>query len=214
MGLDMYLYAKNLSAGGFTHSRVSRKWYDNPDGTRGFTDTPIDPPKDEVVLFDKVLDAVGLGTFNEVVKTFPNMNFIEIAIQVGYWRKANAVHAWFVREVQDGVDDCREYYVTHDALHRLRDTCQMVLDTVDKGELVKQVDPLWGEYDSYPNLKLDEALAAEVLPTQMGFFFGDTNYGAGYVADLEDTIRQLDAVLNHPLFGNESEWSFEYHSSW
>lgn len=27
----------------------------------------------------------------------------------GYWRKANAIHRWFVDNVQHGDDDCREY---------------------------------------------------------------------------------------------------------
>lgn len=29
-----------------------------------------------------------------------------IYVKVGYWRKANAVHKWFVENVQDGVDEC------------------------------------------------------------------------------------------------------------
>ena len=31
--------------------------------------------------------------------------------EAGYWRKANAIHRWFVENVQKGEDDCRDYYV-------------------------------------------------------------------------------------------------------
>ena len=34
-----------------------------------------------------------------------------VRYRVAYWRKANAIHKWFVDHVQDGVDDCGEYYV-------------------------------------------------------------------------------------------------------
>jgi len=30
---------------------------------------------------------------------------------VGYWRKANHIHAWFVENVQNGVDDCKGNYI-------------------------------------------------------------------------------------------------------
>ena len=28
-----------------------------------------------------------------------------------YWRKANAIHGWFVKNAQQGIDDCRTYSV-------------------------------------------------------------------------------------------------------
>src|SRR6187549_2040929 len=35
----------------------------------------------------------------------------EITEQVAYWRKANAIHRWFVEKVQGGKDDCENYEV-------------------------------------------------------------------------------------------------------
>ena len=29
-----------------------------------------------------------------------------ITLDVGYWRKANAIHDWFVKNIQDGKDNC------------------------------------------------------------------------------------------------------------
>src|SRR5258707_892378 len=50
--------------------------------------------------------------------------------EVAYWRKANAIHRWFVENVQDDNDDCRAYHVTREQLCQLRDACREVLDEV------------------------------------------------------------------------------------
>lgn len=38
-------------------------------------------------------------------------------------------------------------------------------------------------------------LAQELLPTQAGFFFGDTNYNEYYLDDLKEYIRQADEII-------------------
>ena len=38
---------------------------------------------------------------------------ISISYPVGYWRKANAIHNWFVQNVQDNRDECQKSYVSH-----------------------------------------------------------------------------------------------------
>lgn len=38
-------------------------------------------------------------------------------------------------------------------------------------------------------------LAQELLPTQAGFFFGDTNYNEYYIDDLKEYIRQADEII-------------------
>ena len=48
---------------------------------------------------------------------------------VGYWRKANQIHNWFVHNVQGGEDDCGICEVSQSKLIELRDTCQKVIDT-------------------------------------------------------------------------------------
>ncbi len=40
----------------------------------------------------------------------------------GYWRKANGIHAWFVQNVQEGEDDCKEYYVSQSKLEKYKKT--------------------------------------------------------------------------------------------
>ena len=93
----------------------------------------------------------------------------EIILQVGYWRKANAIHKWFVDNVQDGVDECQRSYVSKDDLQSLLDVCKKV--------------------------KNDNSLASGLLPAQSGFFFGGTDYDEWYYADLDHTIEVLEGAL-------------------
>jgi len=67
---------------------------------------------------------------------------------VMYWRKDNHIHRWFVLNVQDGNDDCKEYWVSTDKIKELIDLCQSVID--------KKVNP------------------KDSLQTVDGFFFGST----------------------------------------
>jgi hypothetical protein len=156
MGLDQYLYAsKGLSDG---------EWR---------TET-------ERQNFAQIVEAVGM----EKAMSKAGFPFISIDFQVGYWRKENAIHQWFVDNCQDGVDDCRKSYVSREKLQELRSICERVL--------------------------LDNSLADELLPTQSGFFFGSTEYDDWYFNGLRDTVD----IINHCLVEVDADCSFFYQSSW
>jgi len=133
-----------------------------------------------------------LGTDSELSKAIrdamPEMGIMRptyVVAEAMYWRKANAIHRWFVDNVQDGKDDCGTYPVTREQLGALVQACRNVLDNRES--------------------------AAEILPTSSGFFFGGTGYDGWYWAKVQDTADGLERLLNDP---NLREWSFEYHSSW
>lgn len=108
-----------------------------------------------------------------------------VNVTVAYWRKANAIHKWFVDNCQDGKDECQESYVERQQLIELRDLCKKVLKEPES--------------------------AKDLLPPQDGFFFGSTDIDKYYMADLKLTVQQLDRILkNKSLEGFE----FIYHSSW
>ena len=44
-----------------------------------------------------------------------------VELEVGYWRKANAIHKWFVDHVQNGQDDCGQHFVAD--RHLFPDRC-------------------------------------------------------------------------------------------
>ena len=100
----------------------------------------------------------------------------EVVETVGYWRKANAIHAWIVKNVQKGEDDGKEYYIEKAHLEALLETVEKVLATETDGQI-------------------DDVVAEELLPTQGGFFFGSTEYDSGYVDDLKLTKKIVEEVL-------------------
>jgi hypothetical protein len=107
-----------------------------------------------------------------------------VTVQVGYWRKENAIHKWFVDNVQDGEDNCAEYFVGREQLEELKELCEKVL--------------------------ADHSLAEELLPTQEGFFFGSTEFDEWYFTGLRDTVEIVKLCLS-PEYEN---WEFTYQSSW
>lgn len=115
---------------------------------------------------------------------------MEVNVCVAYWRKANAIHHWFVQNIQDGKDECQRSWVPRTKLEELREVCQKALDAMDDG---------------------DKMRARSLLPPQEGFFFGPTDMDEWYEADLRSTIEQLYSAL-----GSEAleDFEFYYQASW
>jgi len=116
-----------------------------------------------------------------------DMEVKEVSFEAMYWRKANAIHNWFVNNVQDGVDNCAEYYVSPDQLTELRDICKSVLEDPEK--------------------------AMQLLPPKAGFFFGSTDIDEYFIQDLTDTVERFDYLLELPDV-KEHNINFYYCSSW
>jgi hypothetical protein len=105
--------------------------------------------------------------------------------EAAYWRKANAIHGWFVRNVQGGIDDCEEYEVSLDQLRSLyADVCAVLKDT---------------------------SKANDLLPPTKGFFFGSTEVDDYYIEDLNFTKDQLEKIF---AASAGKPWRFTYRSSW
>lgn len=156
MGLDSYLKA-NKYVSGYASDSVSEKGH-----------------------FSSILDNVGL-TVGDVARDCPG---VEVSVTVGYWRKANAIHGWFVRNVQDGKDDCQTSYVSIEKLKKLRADCLEVL--------------------------ADRKKASDLLPPQSGFFFGSSEVDEYYIRDVEHTVNVIDKCLGDKFGG----FDFYYRASW
>lgn len=107
-----------------------------------------------------------------------------ITAEIGYWRKANAIHKWFVDNVQDGKDDCNRYAVSDRHLESLLETVRNALKT--------------RSYDL-------------ILPTVEGFFFGSTEYDGNYIQSLKDTEEIIVKYMKSPLYGKHTVY---YQASW
>ena len=108
----------------------------------------------------------------------------ELGCRAAYWRKANQIHGWFVRNVQDGEDNCRPFDVTREDLQALIDVCRRVLT--------------------------NRELAENVLPPNAGFFVGGYEYDEYYFDELQRTADELGVLLE----ALDDSWSFEYQASW
>jgi hypothetical protein len=51
-----------------------------------------------------------------------------VMVRVGYWHKFDALHQWFVSNVQQGHDDCRAAFVSVDTLIKLEEQLEQVSD--------------------------------------------------------------------------------------
>lgn len=119
-------------------------------------------------------------------KLFPGREVDFISFEVGYWRKANAIHNWFVQNCQEGVDECQTTYVDRDDLKKLLKIVKTVLRSRHK--------------------------AMDLLPPVSGFFFGSTDIDQYYWDDLANTKKILEDALNRKKYGKYHE--FYYHASW
>jgi hypothetical protein len=135
-------------------------------------------------------DNVDNDTSKAIGNLFPEIRSYRvkaITADIMYWRKANAIHDWFVKNVQDGVDECQKSYVSKENLRSLLETCKAVLANPDQAETL--------------------------LPSRNGFFFGGTEYDEWYFDGIKHTVEVLENVV--PRMETDFRlWMFHYQSSW
>lgn len=169
MGLDMYLSV--------------REYVNRHDYKAGWDNKTVRPE------WEQIIEASGIQEFLPA-DTIYGAN---VSAVTAYWRKANAVHDWFVQNVQDGEDDCKEYYVSAEKLQELVDVCKDVLAHQD-----------------------DHSYIEEVLPPTSGFFFGSTEIDEWYFQDIIYTAERLDEILTtyRKRAADGKYVDFTYQSSW
>ena len=141
------------------------------------------------------------GTIDLTMKGVPvNINFNRVQTiveKVGYWRKANQIHNWFVQNVQGGEDDCREHRVSREQFQSLLDDINTVLNAKGTPE--------------------EEGAIEDLLPPTSGFFFGSTEIDEWYWTDLEDSKHLVEKILTEMDEDekNQEAWiTYNYQSSW
>ncbi len=157
MGLDMYLTARKYFPG-YQHNENAEK-----------------------VKFNEIANAAGFS----IKAGEQGATSLTVEVKIGYWRKANAIHKWFVDNVQNGEDECQHSYVSRENLNTLLALCEKV--------------------------KQNKDLAGRVLHCQSGFFFGATDYHDGYFEDIDNTIKIISNALNNEEY---EDCDFYYQSSW
>jgi hypothetical protein len=160
VGLDMYLYARKY---------VSRFDYQNGE-------------RSDIPEFTALCETAPDG-----LTKYGDYSGIEIDYPVMYWRKANAIHGWFVENCASGVDECQPIYVSREQLVELRDLCKAAIE--------------------------QPAMAGDILPPTPGFFFGTYEVDEWYMEDMKHTVNALNHILSIVPDDNW-DWSFIYKASW
>ena len=198
MGLDQYITIRHKS----TNSAYKKyqDYWNLSDEERANTKIPDEPEKD----------------FN-----------------IGYFRKHNMIHKWFVDNIQNGVDDCGRYVIPFNKLKELLEICKHIMSGVTKTKKPTKYmtdcngveHEVW-QMDTYtPSIEILR-YSMENLPTQSGFFFGNTDYLDDYFYCIENAIKVIERVIafcdmnyfdiyiDKKTGKYTGRWVLEYQSSW
>ena len=157
MGLDMYLYLRK---------REHCSQYEKPE----LCGYPAELKEFEEEIKER--------SFVSIDKT--------IDYQIGYWRKDNAIHNYFVEVCGGGVDECQEIYVDIKSAKELIKRCEKILE--------------------------DHSFAKILLPTCEGFFFGGQEYDEWYFNAIKYTLDLMRKVVK---FVEENKgYVIVYEASW
>lgn len=159
---------------------------------------------------------------SKAVKSINVKRIAYIEEDIGYWRKANQIHKWFIDNCAGGDGDVREMYVSNEQIKELYQLC---LKVKAKAKLVegkikngasgsKDAD---GKFVWIPNMQDGSYIEnaeeiAELLPTESGFFFGSTDYDEYYMQDIDNTIEILKPEVELIDKGEYAE--YYYSASW
>lgn len=101
-----------------------------------------------------------------------------------YFRKYNWLYGWVRRKLElPELENCKHYKLTRSIIEDLIEDITKVLS--------------------------DHSLAEKLLPTESGFFFGNTEYDDWYFDDLRDAKTQLTQLLVKMSDGDTADfWSW------
>lgn len=133
--------------------------------------------------------------------------------EVAYWRKFNALHAWFVNECGDGVDDGELIYVPVEKLEEVLGILKEVKEKLDNSKLVKKTIKTWNGEDVEIDVYECENEVIELFAPQSGFFFDSTEINEYYKDDVVDTIEVIEEILKEEEL-NGYNGDYYYQASW
>ena len=150
--------------------------------------------------------------------------------EVGYWRKANAIHKYFVDTLQDGEDDCRQSFVDKETFEDLHEKCRSIVKSAEKiglnmndgrkdGDDVICMDYSWDENEKILEERKGTKKYADLielckntLPSGSGFFFGSTEYDLWYIMQIGYTYHLINDIISK--WDDRKESNYFYTCSW
>lgn len=131
---------------------------------------------------------------------------IDLALEVGYWRKAYTIHSWFNANIRGGmgVDNCDEVYVDRAELDKLYHSCRNILDSIiwkedDRGKFIVNMDDINKIIDDDPYWSHTEKPS---LSDEWS------------IVELEQTVDILDEMRNKDGTYGKHGGEIYYYASW
>lgn len=110
--------------------------------------------------------------------------------KLGYFRKVNFLMSFFNYD-----ENCEYKEITREQLQALRDVCAEISKMKPSHyEITQYICGGTEEVKVYSNA--DQKRCAELLPTQSGCFFGNTDYNQRYFNDVKDVFIWVYGVLS------------------
>lgn len=108
-------------------------------------------------------------------KNEENKEYVKHKTEVAYFRKVNFLMSFF-----NYTGNCEYMEITESDIKRLIDSCETVLNA------------------------RNEETSGEILPSQVGFFFGNYDYNDWYYQDVEQVLDDFTKILNETDFNEET----------
>ena len=116
-----------------------------------------------------------------------NTEYVDDSLEnVGYFRKVNFLHLWVEENLNNGEST----------------NCEFI--EIPENELVELIDSL-------REVRNDNSLASELLPSCSRFFFGSTSYDEWYFADIDEALETFIKIKNTTDFNTQKVL---YYSWW
>ena len=122
-------------------------------------------------------------------ETHPTSDFEPV--DIGYFRKVN-----FLMEFFNYDGNCEYKEIAKSELEALQDACLEVSRMKPSQVVYVKAEHQWDKDRVETVLSdADQARCAEILPTQAGFFFGNTAYNQWYLDDAKEVLAWVTGVL-------------------
>jgi hypothetical protein len=106
---------------------------------------------------------------------------IKVKVAVYGWNSLYRIHSWFVNNIQNGVDDGQNHYITREQLQKYVNTCKKALANKKKAHLIF---PIKADFRNREQANMDD-----------------------YFRVFEHDIKCITRVLKNPKF---KDWDFCY----
>lgn len=167
----------------------------------------------------------GNKVFNEIVEKLDladiqtekmGWEILNIHKSVMYWRKANAIHNWFVQKFAfEGEDNCQPLWISKESMaDEFRRDLLMALANPERTYELQNPITKYALDDFLAKNPIDEKTYENPMPPQEGFFFGSTNLDDYYYSTIEDTYAEITTLLNKLDDKGNDRVSFIYQASW